>query len=101
MGNFGTLVPKEVVSVFTGHTIQGFSDGTMIEVEQVNNDYEEKVGIDLVSRVQSYDGLYIVRFTLQQVSKSNTVLERKRIAGLLAPFTVGILKIDDLQGDTK
>lgn len=67
--------PKEVFVNFGTATIDGFADGTFVEIEPSADTFSSEVGADgQVIRVRSHDSRAMARITLLQSSGSNDVL---------------------------
>jgi hypothetical protein len=67
--------PAEVSLIFGTHTVQGYADGTFIEVEQSNESFSLVKGADgEAARVRSNDDSGTIKVTLMQSSDSNMIL---------------------------
>lgn len=95
--------PNIVIVTFATLRIQGFAEGTFLNIERVSDLYTWKVGADgEVARSKSLDRRRLARLTLMQSSDSNDTLsgivhlgERAPNGADVAPFTV-----KDLSGRT-
>jgi hypothetical protein len=95
--------PDEVVIYFNGVLIQGFADGSFIEVEQMSPAFASVVGTDgEVARSKSNDRRVKVTVKLLQTSSSNAALSAIHLNDLNAPngAGVGTFLMQDLQGGT-
>ena len=70
-----TYDPKAVAMVFDGQIIDGFADGTFVEVERNSDTWTLQMGADGdATRSKSNDRSGQIRFTLRQNAPANAVL---------------------------
>lgn len=70
-----TYSPKKVAVIVAGYIINGYADGTFVNVERAADTFTKVVGADgEVGRVHSADRSGKITITLQQTSESNDVL---------------------------
>lgn len=95
--------PKSFVLYFGGVPLQGYEDGTSIEVEFSEDAFSKKTGNDgQTVRVQNPDESGSITVTLQATSPSNDVLSAIAIADRRGLSGVGIkpIMLKDLNGNT-
>lgn len=97
-----TYVPSQVSVTVAGlFDIEGFADGTFIEVTKEIAPYQAQVGMDgQVSRTFVYDATYAVTITLAQTSRSNNLLNRLHAIDLATQSGKVPLFIRDKEGST-
>jgi hypothetical protein len=95
-----TYDPKKVIVTFGGNVIDGYADGTFVEVSPSDGDgFKKVVGADgAVGRSKSSDNTNQVSITLLQTSKSNDVLSTIRNTDKLTAKAIMPLSIVDLNG---
>jgi hypothetical protein len=96
-----TYDPKEVVITFGAVPIDGYADGTFVEVAPSGEAFTRHVGADgEVSRSKSNDNTHNVTVTLKQSSLSNEYLSVCNKADRLTGHAMLPLSITDLNGGT-
>jgi hypothetical protein len=98
----GTYNPKEVIINFGGNIIDGYADGTFLEIAPHDADgFKKVVGADgEVFRALSADNTHQITFTLLQSSSSNKVLSTIRNKDRQAGKGMEPLRITDNNGET-
>jgi len=98
-----TFDPKQVVLIYGGNPIEGYADGTFVEVAANAGDgFTKQVGADgEVARAKSTDNTHEVTITLMQSSASNAYLSTIRNKDKMGSRAVYPLEITDLNGETK
>jgi hypothetical protein len=95
--------PGSVDVSLGGRVIEGFADGTMVDVEFPSDDYERKVGTKGdVGIARIYDPTATVTIRLLQTSPTNDALSALRDAGMSATSAgfASALSIRDTSGTT-
>lgn len=93
-----TYDPKSVIVTFGGIPLEGFADGTFINIVP-NDAFTKAVGADgTVSRSKSVDSSLEITITLQQTSESNDYLSAIALADKLRNAGALPLIIKDLEG---
>lgn len=95
--------PNNVKVVLAGFPIQGFADGTMVEVSYVSDQFAEVQGTDgETSRSKTNDLRATVTIRTMQTSPSNDHLSALTNADLNADggAGVGVFLLTDLSGNT-
>jgi hypothetical protein len=96
-----TYDPKEVVVTFGAIPLDGYADGTFVEVAPAGEAFTRHVGADgEVSRSKSNDNTHDVTLTLKQSSLSNQVLSAANKADRITGRAMMPLSITDLNGGT-
>jgi hypothetical protein len=95
-----TYDPKLVVVAFGGNVIQGYADGSFVEIAPNDGDgFKKVVGADgEVARSKSNDNTHTVTITLLQTSASNDFLSNIRSADKLAGKSIYPLSVTDING---
>ena len=96
----GNYDPKKVIVLFGGVPIDGYADGTMVEITASDEEgFKKVVGADgEVARAKSADNTHQVVVTLLQSSLSNNYLSTIRNADKLAGQSMLPLSITDANG---
>jgi len=103
--NVMTYDPKKVILTLGGTPINGFTDGSFVQVEGNLETWIKKVGADgEVNRALTNDNTHTITITLLQTSKSNlylkTVYKKDRATGQgMLPFTFVDLSVDEEEGE--
>lgn len=97
-----TYVPSQVSVTIAGlFDIEGFADGTFIEIVKEVAPYQAQVGMDgQVSRTFTFDATYTVTLTLAQTSKSNNLLNRLHAIDLATQLGKVPFFLRDKEGST-
>lgn len=96
-----TYDPKQVAINIGGAPMQGFADGTFLNVERENDAFQKVVGADgVVSRAKSNDRSGLATLTLVQTSPSNDLLSALAVADELQNAGVVPITVKDLEGRT-
>lgn len=101
-GGLHTYNAARVVVIVNGLSINGFADGTFVNIEMINDAITAQVGADgEIARAISTDRRCTVTLTLQQTSESNVFLSTMfNIDMLTCGGRAGPILIQDLCGDT-
>src|SRR5947209_3034265 len=102
MAGVHTYNASRVVVIVNGYPINGFADGTFVNITMVNDGITTQVGADgEIARAINTDRRCTVTITLQQVSESNSFLSTMfNVDMLTCGGRVGPILIQDLCGDT-
>lgn len=97
-----TYAPYQVSISLAGlFDIEGFADGTFIEISKDVAPYQYQRGMDgQSSRTYTYDPTYTITITLAQTSKSNDILNRLHTIDLATQLGKIPLLIRDKNGNT-
>lgn len=92
--------PKDISAIFAGINIQGFADGTYINVERNEDAFSLAVGAQGEgTRVKNNNKSGRITFTLQQSSPSNAELDALATADELSNSGTGPLLVRDNGGN--
>jgi hypothetical protein len=96
-----TYDPKKVIITLGGVPINGYADGSFVQVDPNSETWTKKVGADgEVSRSLSNDNTHTVQITLKQTSLSNAYLRTVYKADKLTGLGMLPLSITDLNTGT-
>lgn len=97
-----TFDPKKLTTIIAGAKMNGFADGTFVEIEELSDGVTSQAGADgEVMRVMSTDPRHRITITLQQGSSSNQVLSALRDADRVSHGSGAFpVFIQDLTGST-
>lgn len=71
-----TYIPNEVFVTYGTHIVEGFMDGTFVEVEQDQEVFKKHIGSQGEgSRTQNHDESFRIMITLKQNSPSNVYFD--------------------------
>ncbi len=94
-----TYDPKQLSAVWNAHLVQGWMDGTFLEVERDERSFALKTGAaGEVVRTRNNNIAGSVLITLLPNSVSNDFFSQQLIADELLGITVGALLVRDLRG---
>lgn len=96
-----TYDPKLVIVNFRGHTIQGYSDSTHIEVDRDEDAMSAKAGNDgEVVRSVNNNKMGTITVRLLQSSASNQILSAMAAEDELFGTAIGPAQVQDMRGTT-
>jgi len=96
-----TYSPGKVVVTVAGQEINGFADGTFVQIERVSDGATSQAGADgEVARALSSDQRHRVTLTLQQTSPANTVLSTLADIDAMTCGGTFPVTVQDLCGDS-
>jgi hypothetical protein len=94
-----TFDPKLMITVFKGHPITGFAEGSVLTIERTEDMFSEKVGVSgEVARSKSNNRSGTVKITLMQTSPDNDFLSTMAVLDEVGNAGVGELMIKDVLG---
>ncbi len=92
-----TYDPKKVVLLLGGVPINGYADGTFVQIDPSGDTWTKKVGADgEVARAMTNDNTHTVQITLMQTSLSNAYLKSVMNADKLTGLGMLPLSFTDL-----
>lgn len=103
MANAKFYDPDKVVIYFAGITVQGYADGSFVEVARLSPAFKDEIGTDgEVARSKTNDRRLKVTVKLIQTSSTNSAFSSLLTVDENAPNGAGVgsFQIQDLQGAT-